>query len=52
LKNKEVEDEEKTEITNTKSHKERLIELRDLLSEGLLTEEEYEKKRSLIVNDI
>jgi cytochrome c-type biogenesis protein CcmH/NrfG len=52
LKNKEVEDEEKTEVTNTKSHKERLLELKELLDEGLLTKKEYESKRKLILNDI
>jgi aspartate carbamoyltransferase catalytic subunit len=52
LKNKEVEDEEKNEVTNTKSHKERLLELKDLLNEGLITEDEYELKRNMIVNNI
>jgi cytochrome c-type biogenesis protein CcmH/NrfG len=52
LKNKEVEDEEKTEVTNTKSHKERLLELKELLDEGLLTKKEYESKRKLILNEI
>jgi hypothetical protein len=51
-KDKAIDEVKKSETTNTKSHKERLIELRDLLSEGLLTEEEYESKRSLIVNEI
>jgi hypothetical protein len=52
LKNKEVEDEEKTEVTNTKSHKERLLELKELLEDGLLTKKEYESKRKLILNEI
>jgi hypothetical protein len=52
LKNKEVEDEEKNEVTNTKSHKERLLELKELLDEGLLTMKEYESKRKLILNEI
>jgi hypothetical protein len=52
LKNKEVEDETKTETTNTKSHKERLLELKELFEVGLLTKNEYELKRSSIVNEI
>ena len=51
-KTKDLEDIKKTETINTKSHKERLIELKDLLSEGLLTEEEYETKREMILNEI
>jgi hypothetical protein len=51
-KAKNLEDIKKTETINTKSHKERLIELKDLLSEGLLTEEEYETKREMILNEI
>jgi hypothetical protein len=35
-----------------KSHKERLIELKELLENGLITEVEYESKRSHILNDI
>jgi len=35
-----------------KSHKERLIELKELLEIGLITEVEYESKRSHILNDI
>ena len=52
LKNKEVEGSEKTESTNPKSHKERLLELKELLDEGLLTKKEYESKRKLILNEI
>ena len=52
MKDKEVDDTEKIESTNPKSHKERLLELKDLLSEGLLTEKEYETKRELILNEI
>jgi hypothetical protein len=29
-----------------------LLELKDLLNEGLITEDEYELKRNLIVNNI
>jgi hypothetical protein len=52
LKDKEVEDTEKTESTNLKSHKERLLELNELLSEGLLSEDEYNSKRNLILNQL
>ena len=52
LKNKEVEDTEKPESTNPKSNKERLLELKELLKEGLLSEVEYDSKRRLILKDI
>ena len=51
-KTKDLENIQKTETTNSKSHKERLIELKDLLSEGLLTEEEYEIKREIVLKEI
>jgi hypothetical protein len=43
---------EKVNQPTTKSHKERLIELKELLENGLITEVEYESKRSHILNDI
>ena len=52
LKDKEVEDSEKTESTNPKSHKERLLELKELFEDGLLTKKEYESKREMILNEI
>jgi hypothetical protein len=52
LKNKEIEDTEKVQTTNTKSRKERLLELKELLDEGLLTKKEYQSKRNLIINEI
>ena len=42
----------KTESTNPKSHKERLLELKELFEVGLLTKDEYESKRNLILNQI
>jgi hypothetical protein len=50
LKNKVVEDTEKTESTNPKSHKERLLEINELYNDGLLSEDEYNSKRNLILN--
>ena len=52
LKDKELEDEVKTESTNPKSHKERLLELKELFEDGLLTKKEYESKRKLILSEI
>jgi hypothetical protein len=54
LKNKKkvLENTEKTDSNNIKSHKERLLELKELFEAGLLTEVEYESKRKLILNDI
>jgi site-specific recombinase XerD len=52
LKNKEVEDAGKGEVTKPKTHKERLFELKELLNEGLLTKKEYESKRYQILKDI
>jgi hypothetical protein len=52
LKNKESEDEGKNEFTNPKTHKERLLELKELLDEGLLTKKEYESKRNLILKEL
>ena len=54
LKNKKkvLENTEKTESNNIKSHKERLLELKELFEAGLLSEVEYESKRKLILNDI
>jgi hypothetical protein len=43
---------EKVNEPTIKSHKERLIELKELLENGLITEVEYESKRSHILNDI
>ena len=34
----------------TKTDKEKLLELKELLDEGLITEEEYELKRKQILN--
>ena len=52
LKDKELEDMEKAELNNPKSHKERLLELKELFEDGLLTKKEYESKRKLILNEI
>jgi site-specific recombinase XerD len=52
LMNKEEVGSEKNESSNAKSHKERLLELKDLLEEGLLNKKEYESKRKLILNEI
>lgn len=52
LKDKEIEDTEKTESTNPKSYKERLLELKELFEDGLLTKKEYESMRKLILNEI
>jgi hypothetical protein len=52
LKNKEVEGNEKTEVVNSKSNKERLLELKDLYEDGLLSDKEYESKRGDILNEI
>ena len=52
MTDKEVEDTEKTESATTKSNKERLLELKELLDEGLLTKKEYESKRKLILKEI
>jgi hypothetical protein len=51
-KTKEVEGGGKTETTTIKSNKERLLELRELFKDGLLTKVEYESKRELILSDI
>jgi hypothetical protein len=52
-KQKKIKDLEGTEKgDNYKSHKERLLELKELLDEGLLSVDEYENKRNLILNDI
>jgi hypothetical protein len=52
LKDKDVEDSEKTVAVNTKSNKERLLELKDLYEDGLLSDKEYESKRGDILNEI
>jgi hypothetical protein len=52
LKDKELEGTEKTKSTNTKSHKERLLEINELFEDGLLTKNEYESMREMILNEI
>ena len=52
LKDKEVEGTEKTESTTTKSNKERLLELKELFEDGLLTEDEYLNKKEMIISEI
>jgi hypothetical protein len=51
-KKKELENTEKVESNNIKSHKERLLELKELFEAGLLTKKEYESKRELILSEI
>ena len=48
----EVKTEVKTEVNNPKTHKERLLELKGLFEDGLLTEDEYVRKKEMIINDI
>lgn len=42
----------KEQTTEAKSTKEKLTELKELLDEGLITQEEYEKKRQLILENL
>lgn len=37
---------------NTKSIKERLVEMRELFDDGLISEEEYELKRRIIIEEL